>query len=74
MGRRAAFGSDAGDRLLTVAEVADTMRVSSMTVYRLIHRGELPALRLGKNYRIRVADVQRFLADRFVRTELQKDG
>ena len=30
-------------RFLTVAEVASIMRVSKMTVYRLVHAGELPA-------------------------------
>ena len=28
-------------RFLTVAEVAELMRVSKMTVYRLVHSGEL---------------------------------
>lgn len=41
------------DRLWTVAEVAEHMRVSNMTVYRLVKAGELPAIRVGKNYRIR---------------------
>ena len=45
------------ERLLTVAEVADHMRVSSMTVYRLIKSGSLKAVRVGKNYRIRAADL-----------------
>ena len=49
------------DRLWTVAEVASHMRVSNMTVYRLIKAGELPALRVGKNYRIRGKDLQRYL-------------
>jgi len=39
-------------RFLTVAEVADMMRVSSMTVYRLVHSGELPAVRFGRSFRI----------------------
>lgn len=47
--------------LLTVAEVAEVLRVSNMTVYRLIKAGDLPALRVGKNYRIREADLTRFL-------------
>jgi excisionase family DNA binding protein len=47
--------------LLTVAEVADVLRVSNMTVYRLIKAGDLPALRVGKNYRIREPDLTRFL-------------
>ena len=34
-------------RFLTVAEVAQIMRVSKMTVYRLVHAGDLPAVRVG---------------------------
>lgn len=48
-------------RLLTVAEVADFMRVSTMTVYRLIKAGDLAALRVGKSYRLREDDVDRYL-------------
>ena len=66
MGRRAAYTPDLDELLLTVAEVADTMRVSNMTVYRLIKSGELPALRVGKNYRLRRSEVQKFLSDRSV--------
>ncbi len=55
-----------GDLLLTVREVAATMRVSTMTVYRLIKSGELPAIRVGKNYRIRESDVDRYLSERSV--------
>ncbi|GAB3402055.1 MULTISPECIES: helix-turn-helix domain-containing protein [Schumannella] len=39
-------------RFLTVAEVAEMMRVSNMTVYRMVHAGELPAVRFGRSYRI----------------------
>ncbi len=39
-------------RFLTVAEVATLMRVSNMTVYRLVHAGELPAVRFGRSFRI----------------------
>jgi excisionase family DNA binding protein len=39
-------------RFLTVGEVADMMRVSNMTVYRLVHSGELPAIRFGRSFRI----------------------
>ena len=62
-------GRQAGDHLLTVAEVAATMRVSNMTVYRLIKNGDLPALRVGKNYRIRESDVDVYLSDRSVQVE-----
>ena len=41
------------------------LRVSTMTVYRLISGGELPAARIGKSYRIREEDVDKYLADRY---------
>ncbi|HEY6566231.1 MAG TPA: helix-turn-helix domain-containing protein [Actinomycetota bacterium] len=53
--------------LLTVSEVANAIRVSNMTVYRLIKSGELGAVRVGKGYRIRQTDLARFLDDRSVR-------
>lgn len=59
-------------RLWTVAEVAEHMRVSNMTVYRLIKAGHLPAIRVGKNYRIRDADLAEYLdASRTGRRESQ---
>ena len=57
-----------GEPLLTVGEVASLMRVSNMTVYRLIKAGQLGAIRVGKNYRIRRSDVDKYLSDRSVNT------
>jgi excisionase family DNA binding protein len=50
---------------VTVAEVAAQLRVSNMTVYRLIQSGALPAVRVGRSYRIRATDVDRYLADQY---------
>ena len=55
--------------LLTAREVADVMRVSTMTVYRLIKAGELPAIRVGKHLRIRERDVAKYLDERVVGTD-----
>ena len=55
--------------LHSVAELAAGMRVSNMTVYRLIKSGELPAVRVGKGYRIRESELQRFLEERSVHVE-----
>ena len=55
-----------GEPLLTVGEVAALMRVSNMTVYRLIKAGQLSAIRVGKNYRIRRTDIDRYLTERSV--------
>jgi excisionase family DNA binding protein len=52
-------------RFLTVAEVATRMRVSKMTVYRLVHGGELPALRVGRSFRVTEDDVQEYLRNSF---------
>ena len=37
-----------------------------MTVYRLIRRGELPAVRVGRNYRVRERDLHAFLDQQVV--------
>ena len=60
--------SSARARFLTPAEVADLLRVSSMTVYRLIKSGELRAARIGKSYRISEDDVDAYLESRFGET------
>lgn len=46
---------------LTVAEVAELMRVSKMTVYRLVHSGELPAVRVGRSFRVHEKAVNDYL-------------
>ncbi|MEC5198879.1 excisionase family DNA binding protein [Arthrobacter sp. PL16] len=48
-------------QFLTVAEVADLMRVSKMTVYRLVHAGDLPAVQFGRSYRVPESAVEEFL-------------
>jgi excisionase family DNA binding protein len=62
-------GADiAGVRFLTVAEVATVMRVSKMTVYRLVHSGELPAVRVGRSFRVPENDVHAYLQRSFFQT------
>ena len=53
-------------RFLTIAEVASAMRVSKMTVYRLVHGGELPAVRVGRSFRVPEQAVHAYLQDSFV--------
>jgi excisionase family DNA binding protein len=55
-------------RFLTVAEVALIMRVSKMTVYRLVHSGELEAIRVGRSFRVPEAAVNQYLKAAFVGT------
>lgn len=53
-------------RFLTVAEVATIMRVSKMTVYRLVHSGELEAIRVGRSFRVPEQAVNQYLKAAFV--------
>jgi len=48
-------------KFLTIAEVASMMRVSKMTVYRLVHSGELPAVRVGRSFRVTEDEVNEYL-------------
>jgi excisionase family DNA binding protein len=66
-GAKSARDSSSGDgqqsrtQFLTVAEVAALMRVSKMTVYRLVHHGELPAVRVGRSFRVHAKAVHDML-------------
>ena len=54
-------GQQARTQFLTVAEVAALMRVSKMTVYRLVHNGELSAVRVGRSFRVHAKAVHDML-------------
>jgi excisionase family DNA binding protein len=52
-------------RFLTVQEVAAVMRVSKMTVYRLVHSGELASVRVGRSFRVPERAVHDYLRGAF---------
>jgi excisionase family DNA binding protein len=53
-------------KFLTVAEVAAVMRVSKMTVYRMVHSGDLPAVRVGRSFRVPEKAVHEYLRAAFI--------
>ena len=55
-------------RFLTVAEEAALMRVSKMTVYRLVHSGDLTAVRVGRSFRVPENAVHSYLRGAFSHT------
>lgn len=67
-------GSIGDVRFLTVAEVAEIMRVSKMTVYRLVHNGELPAVRVGRSFRVPEAAVDTYLRGSYIDPGQQRFG
>lgn len=52
---------EVSSKLLTVKEVAKILRVSDMTVYRLVKSRQISAIRVGKNYRVKESEVERYL-------------
>ncbi len=48
-------------KLLTVTEVASDLRVSKMTIYRMIKDGSLSAIRVGRGYRIKAQTIEQYL-------------
>ena len=65
MADNSSTGEISESQFLTVAEVAAMMRVSKMTVYRLVHSGELPAVRVGRSFRVLERDVDEYLRKSF---------
>ena len=49
-----------------MAQVAARLQVSKMTVYRLVHGGELPAARVGRSFRVPRRAVEDNLRNAFV--------
>ena len=62
--------------LLTIQEVAETMKVSDSTVRRLIRRGRLAAYKVGDRGQLRVEerDLERYVAAQRVRVESEREG
>jgi excisionase family DNA binding protein len=49
------------EQLLTVPQVAELFQVTAQTIRNWIDHGTLPALRVGRAYRVRRADVDQLL-------------
>lgn len=49
------------DGMLTVRQIAERLGVSKMTVYRLIHAGDIPGIQVGRSYRVSVRDFDDYL-------------
>jgi excisionase family DNA binding protein len=58
---------DALSEIMALREVANYLHCHWGTVYQLIQKGEIPAFRVGKNWRFRRADVMKWIAQQRVR-------
>lgn len=60
------------DKLYTLQEVADILRVSRQTLYNNIGKGKLQATKVGKEYRITEAQLQGILKNGYTGNGSQK--
>ena len=60
--------------LLTYQDVGAMLRVSRNTVMRMVARGELPAVRLGRQIRFVPADIERYIDSARTVATLRTDG
>jgi excisionase family DNA binding protein len=50
-------------KVMTVKEVAEYLRVHASTLYKLVKRGELPAFRIGSDWRFNSEAIDRWLIE-----------
>lgn len=49
------------DKLLTINEITAILKVSKLTIYRYIKAGKLPAYKVGRDYRVKQQEFNKFL-------------
>lgn len=57
------------EKILTADQVAQTLQIHPFTVLKFIKQGKLKASKLGRVYRIRSSDVEKFLDDQTRQTD-----
>lgn len=67
-------GHQEDEAFLTTDEVLNYLKVTSRTIYRLIKAGELPAIRVGRQWRIRRSDLNAWLEARRASSRLTADS
>ncbi len=50
--------------VLTVDEVANLLKLSKITIYRLIKTGEIPAYKVGASWRVNREDLEAYIESR----------
>lgn len=49
------------DEIMTVNEVAQYLKISLITTYRLVQDGRIPAFKVGRNWRVKRSDLADFI-------------
>lgn len=56
------------DEILTIKEVADYLKVNERTIYRLANKGEIPAFKVGNNWRFERAEIAKWMSNQAKKT------
>lgn len=65
--------STADNAIMTIGEVADYLKVTERTIYRLAGAKQIPAFKVGGSWRFSKADIDRWIQQQSA-SALQKDG
>ena len=60
------------DEILTLPEVAELLRIAEKTVYSLAQRGEIPAFKVGGQWRFKQADINSWIEKQKARASRTK--
>ena len=60
-------------QIMTVEEVADFLKLSKITIYKLVKKGQLPGFRVGNSWRFRKETVLEIISQQ-TDTDAKKDG
>jgi excisionase family DNA binding protein len=55
--------ADAPSRIMTAVEVAQYLQVHPATLYKLIRKGQIPAFKIGSDYRFERDAIEKWMAD-----------
>jgi len=61
------------DDILTIREVADYLKVTERTLYRLVQDGKLPAFKVGNSWRFRREDLERWISEQSRGTDTNRE-
>jgi excisionase family DNA binding protein len=59
--------------ILTIPEVADYLKLSESKIYKMVQKGDIPSLKIGKSVRLRRTDVIDWMMDELLKNVLPED-
>jgi excisionase family DNA binding protein len=51
------------EKLLTLRQVSEKLQISENTLYKLARKGEIPAIKIGNQWRFKAQDIERWLEE-----------